>query len=63
MSLHNISIRLVEAGREAEAQRASQDADEIRKRLAAANPAVYEPDLAMSLDNLSVHLGEVGRGA
>ena len=31
------------------------------RRLAAANPAAYEPDLAMSLNNLSVDLADAGR--
>jgi hypothetical protein len=30
--------------------------------LAAANPAAYEPDLALSLNNLSNRLTEAGRG-
>jgi hypothetical protein len=34
---------------------------EIRRRLAAANPAVYEPALAMALTNLSIDLADVGR--
>ena len=33
----------------------------VRRRLAAANAAAYEPDLAMSLNNLSVRLAEAGR--
>jgi hypothetical protein len=33
----------------------------VYRRLAAQNPAAYEPDLAMSLNNLSVRLGEAGR--
>jgi len=34
---------------------------ERHRRLAAANPAAYEPDLAMSLNNLSVRLAVAGR--
>ena len=34
---------------------------EIRRRLAEAEPAAYLPDLAMSLNNLSLRLGELGR--
>lgn len=30
-------------------------------RLAAANPAAYEPDLAASLNNYAVRLAELGR--
>jgi tetratricopeptide (TPR) repeat protein len=33
----------------------------MRRRLAQANPAAYEPDLALSLSNLSVRLAAVGR--
>ena len=33
----------------------------MRRRLAAANPAAYEPDLASSLYNWSIDLGEAGR--
>ena len=61
MSLNNLSIRLAEAGRRDEALTASQDAVDIHRRLAAANPAAYEPDLATSLNNLSVDLADAGR--
>ncbi|HSV66747.1 MAG TPA: tetratricopeptide repeat protein [Mycobacteriales bacterium] len=33
----------------------------LYRRLAEANPAAYQPDLAMSLNNLSIRLGELGR--
>ncbi len=36
-------------------------ATEVHRRLAAGNPAAYEPDLAASLNNLSVRLAEAGR--
>ena len=42
---------------------AIEEAVAVHRRLAAANPAAYEPDLGMSLNNLSVRLGEVGRAA
>ena len=31
------------------------------RRLAAGNPAAYEPDLASSLNNLSIRLADAGR--
>ncbi|HSV66542.1 MAG TPA: tetratricopeptide repeat protein [Mycobacteriales bacterium] len=34
---------------------------EAYRRLAQANPAAYQPDLARSLNNLSIRLGELGR--
>ncbi|MFC8407389.1 hypothetical protein ACFUG9_27915, partial [Streptomyces griseoincarnatus] len=37
------------------------EAAEIRRRLAADNPAAYEPDLAASLSNLGIQLSEAGR--
>ena len=33
----------------------------MHRRLAAANPAAYEPDLATSLNNLSIRLADAGR--
>jgi len=39
----------------------TQDAVKIRRRLAAANAAAHEPNLAGSLNNLSNRLGDVGR--
>jgi hypothetical protein len=48
-------------GRREEGLDAIQDAVAIRRRLAGANPATYEPVLASSLNNLSIRLGEVGR--
>jgi tetratricopeptide (TPR) repeat protein len=50
-----------EAGRHDEALEPIQRAVEIYKRLAKQNPAAYEPDLAMSLNNLSIRLAEAGR--
>ena len=40
---------------------AIQDAVEIYRRLAEANPAGYEPALAAALNNLSIALAEAGR--
>ena len=54
-------MRLAEAGRRGEGLTAIEEAVTIYRRLAAANPAAYEPALAMSLNNLSVRLGEAGR--
>jgi hypothetical protein len=34
----------------------------VRRRLAAGNPAAYEPDLARSLKHLSIRLAAAGRG-
>jgi len=63
MSLNNLSIRLAEAGRRQEGLAAIEDAVAVYRRLAAANPAAYEPDLARSLNNLSNRLAEAGRNA
>ena len=61
MSLNNLSSRLAEDGQREEALAAIQAAVEIYRRLAAANPAAYEPALAMSLNNLSSRLAEDGQ--
>ena len=53
--------RLADAGRRDEALTAIQDAVEVYRRLAEANPAAYEPDLAASLNNLSLRLADAGR--
>jgi tetratricopeptide (TPR) repeat protein len=52
---------LAEAGRREEGLAAIQEAVTVYRRLAGANPAAYEPDVAMSLNNLSVRLAEAGR--
>ena len=44
-----------------EALAATEETAEIRRRLAKANPAAFEPDLALTLNNLGVHLAETGR--
>jgi hypothetical protein len=56
-----LSWRLHLAGRREEALTATEQAIEIHRRLAAANPAAFEPDLARSLTNLGVRLSELGR--
>ena len=40
---------------------AATEAVDIRRRLAAANPAAFEPDLAGSLNNLGAMLSDLGR--
>ena len=60
MSLNNLSLRLAEAGRRDEGLTAIEEAVAVYRRLAGANAAAYEPDLAMSLNNLSVRPGGGG---
>jgi len=55
------AIRLSQAGRREEALPPAREAVTIRRQLAAASPAVYLPDLAMSLNNLGACLSETGR--
>jgi hypothetical protein len=61
--LNNLSVHLSDAGDGAGALAAIRDAVEIRRRLATANPARFEPDLALSLNNLSADLSDAGDGA
>ncbi|MGA9363500.1 MAG: tetratricopeptide repeat-containing protein [Bacteroidota bacterium] len=63
--LNNLSIRLSDVGDRRGALDAIKEAVEIRRRLAVANPAAFEPNLATSLNNLSGRLSDVGdrRGA
>jgi hypothetical protein len=42
---------------------AAEESAGVYRRLAVANPDVHEPDLAISLNNLSVRYGEAGRRA
>ncbi len=58
--LNNLSTHLSESGDPPGALQASQEAVEIRRRLAKANPTRYEPDLAISLNNFSADLSESG---
>ncbi|WP_331736425.1 tetratricopeptide repeat protein [Streptomyces sp. NBC_00045] len=60
-SLSTLGSLLAEVGRVGEALTPTEQAVEIRRRLAAANPAVHEPYLAISLSELGNRLGEVGR--
>ena len=56
-----LGYRLANASRPEEALAATAEAAEIRRRLAAARPAAFEPALARALSNLSVLLSQVGR--
>ena len=60
LCLNNLSNRLSDAGDAPGALEAIKEAVEIYRRLAAASPARYEPDLAASLNNLSNRLGDAG---
>ncbi|MFJ2720669.1 tetratricopeptide repeat protein, partial [Streptomyces sp. NPDC087437] len=60
-SLGNLSIRLAEVGRRAEALTTTEQAVEVYRRLAADNPDAHEPHLAACLSDLGILLGEVGR--
>ncbi len=46
MALNNLGIRLSNLGRREQALQATEEAVELYRRLAAANPAAFEPDLA-----------------
>jgi hypothetical protein len=61
--LNNLSNHLREAGDGVGALAAIGGAVDITRRLAAANPARFEPDLAQSLNNLSNRLSDAGDGA
>jgi hypothetical protein len=52
---------LGDVGRQHEGLAAIQEAVRIRRALAKANPDAYLPDLANSLNHLSLRFGEVGR--
>ncbi|MFE3206330.1 tetratricopeptide repeat protein [Embleya sp. NPDC059237] len=60
--LHSaLANRYANAGLHQQALAADRHALDIRRRLAKADPAAYEPDLAGSLNNLSIRLGKLGR--
>jgi tetratricopeptide (TPR) repeat protein len=61
MSLNNLGTGLSGLGRREEAVAAAQEAVDIRRRLAAARPDAFLPDLAMSLNNLGARLSGLGR--
>ena len=53
--------RLLAAGRHADALAAIEEAVALYRRLVAVNPAAFESDLAVSLDDLGVTLAALGR--
>ena len=56
-----LAICLSNLGRREEALAASQEAVDIRRRLAQTRPDAFLPDLATSLNNLGRHLSNLGR--
>jgi hypothetical protein len=58
--LNNLSNSLSDAGDNQGALEAIKEAADIYRRLAASNPARFEPDLASSLNNLSNRLSDAG---
>ncbi|HEY8138878.1 MAG TPA: tetratricopeptide repeat protein, partial [Methylocystis sp.] len=60
-SLNNLGVTLGNLGRREEALDAAREAVDIRRRLAAARPDAFLPDLAGSLNNLGGRLGDLGR--
>ena len=60
-SLNNLGLDLSDLGRREEALAASQEAVEIRRRLAAARPDDFLPDLARSVSALSDAFAAVDR--
>jgi tetratricopeptide (TPR) repeat protein len=61
LSLNSLGNRLSELGRREDARAAAQEANGIYRRLAAARPDAFLPDLAMSLNNLGNLLSALGR--
>ncbi len=61
LTLNNLSTHLSGLGRREAALAASEEAVAIRRRLAAARPDEFLPDLAASLNNLSADLSRLGR--
>ncbi|MEU8263990.1 tetratricopeptide repeat protein, partial [Micromonospora sp. NPDC048999] len=56
-----LGYRLANAGRREEALAATVKAVDVRRRLAATNPAAFEPGLATALNNLGIMLSYLGR--
>jgi hypothetical protein len=56
-----VGIRLSDLGRREDALAASQEAVDIRRRLAQTRPDAFLPDLATSLNNLGGDLSDLGR--
>ena len=63
IGLNNLSARLADEGRPAEALSAVQEAAEVYRRLRPSNHRQFLPGLAMILNNLSVRLADEGRSA
>jgi tetratricopeptide (TPR) repeat protein len=61
MSLNNLGAMFSNLGRREEALAASQEAVDIRRRLAQTRPDAFLPDLAMSLNNLGAMFSNLGR--
>jgi tetratricopeptide (TPR) repeat protein len=59
--LHNLGGALSALGRREEALEAAQEAVEVYRKLAEANPQAFLPNLAMSLNNLGNGLSALGR--
>jgi len=55
------SVIFAENGNYKRAMKISEEITSIYQRLATANPAAYEPDLAASLNNLAIRYSESGR--
>ena len=53
-TLNNLAILYSDTQRHVEAEKAYQEALELRRKLARANPAAYEPDMATTLNNLAI---------
>ena len=60
-ALHQYGIRLSDLGKNEAALAASQEAVDIRRRLAETRPDAFLPNLATSLNNLGLYLSELGR--
>ena len=60
--MNNLGHRLSRPGRRDEALAPTDEAVDIYRRLAQANPAAFVPDLARSLNNLGIRLSGLGRG-
>ncbi|MCA1657421.1 MAG: tetratricopeptide repeat protein [Actinobacteria bacterium] len=59
--MNNLSVVLSNLGQREDALAASTQAVEIYRRLAATDPAAFEPDLARALTNLGADLSDLGR--
>lgn len=58
--METLGRRLADNDRLEEALAVTEEALEIRRRLAAVNPAAFDPDLAQSLNSLSIRLSKSG---